>query len=364
MMIDKDQVSIISGMSRLTDGSGFTHLESSHRSSRERSHSSHASVSSHRSKFSLPSMGSFRSNMSSTNSWSTGRSSKERARKKKGKDETFLPLDEDGYCKYHPQVQLAKMSKKGGLKILMDFCPECAGDSLVVRGSKSRSQRGGGSVASSAASTCKSAKSDMSSSSFIESMPYIDGDGKPGHYTGRVDSICQPTGRGEMEYVNGTRFDGVWHEGTKLHGKTSKRSSKNGTNISRNDDQQRSRGDATPSPSTPPPPRSKNRHQPSRRVAHPAHPPMHSPLVRPPRNRPTTDRRPDDSTIAGEHISNVGSHQCSRQDDMPSRESSGEGETVPSISKPRCNLSRLRRKCDEIETLLKGCPTSPECAKL
>eukprot|EP00580_Thalassiosira_gravida_P003979 CAMPEP_0201607248 /NCGR_PEP_ID=MMETSP0492-20130828/6420_1 /ASSEMBLY_ACC=CAM_ASM_000837 /TAXON_ID=420259 /ORGANISM="Thalassiosira gravida, Strain GMp14c1" /LENGTH=300 /DNA_ID=CAMNT_0048071799 /DNA_START=40 /DNA_END=942 /DNA_ORIENTATION=+ len=299
--------------------------------------------------------------MSSTNSWSSGRSSKERVRKKEGKDDTFLPLDEDGCCKYHPQVQLAKMSKKGGFRILMDFCPECAGDSIVVRGSKSRSQRGGGSVASSAASTCKSAKSDMSSSSCIERMPYIDGE--PGHYTGWVDSIGQPTGRGEMKYVNGSRFNRVWYEGIKLHGKTSKQSSKNGTNISRNDDHQRSRGDASPTPSTSPPPRSKQRHQPSRRDAYPTHPPMHSPLVRPPRNRPMTDRRPDDSVTVGEHNSNVGSHQCSRQDDMPSREISGEGETVPSISKPRCNLSRLRRKCDEIETLLKECPSSPERAK-
>ena len=42
---------------------------------------------------------------------------------RKRTDGSFLPLDEDGYCLHHPDVQLAEISKKGGWNVLFDFCP-------------------------------------------------------------------------------------------------------------------------------------------------------------------------------------------------------------------------------------------------
>lgn len=63
-----------------------------------------------------------------------------------------------------------------------------------------------------------SSRSSVSSSgTFVEDMPYIDGEGQPGHYSGHVDGEGKPTGRGKMRYKNGV-WDGVWEEGTKIHG--------------------------------------------------------------------------------------------------------------------------------------------------
>ena len=42
---------------------------------------------------------------------------------KKRIDDSFLPLDKDGYCLHHPDVQLAEISRKGGWNVLFDFCP-------------------------------------------------------------------------------------------------------------------------------------------------------------------------------------------------------------------------------------------------
>lgn len=54
--------------------------------------------------------------MNSQRSWSSKQS-------KKRIDDSFLPLDEDGYCLRHPDVQLAEICRKGGWNVLLDFCP-------------------------------------------------------------------------------------------------------------------------------------------------------------------------------------------------------------------------------------------------
>lgn len=314
-----DHASVDSDTSRLTDGSGLTVADLSHRSQRSSrssrfpmsSQKSHASVSSRKSNTSLGSKGSARS----TSSWSSKRSSK---KKVESKDDSFLPLDGDGYCLHHPDVQLAKISKKRGWQVIMDFCPECAGQSLAmcgsVSGSKPRKRR---TSLTSANSSCKSGKSG---SSHIESMPYIDGDGKPGHYSGHVDNEGQPNGRGKMKYISGSKFDGVWHEGTKLHGRSSKK--KSPKNQSRH-----------PPPPPPPPP----------------------PLVSSKRQgrRSKTRHSPDDN--AEDYKS---SHRTSRRDTQ-SRSHNDEEDSISSVRRPtRRSLSRLRQKCDEIESLLRGYPSS------
>lgn len=60
----------------------------------------------------------FYKSITSQRSWSSKQS---RTRMNKT-DVSFLPLDEDGYCLRHPDVQLAE-SKKGAWNLLLDFCP-------------------------------------------------------------------------------------------------------------------------------------------------------------------------------------------------------------------------------------------------
>ena len=100
---------------------------------------------------------------------------------------------------------------------LLSNSTECAEASLVVGGSIGGDDK----LRRKTSVTSASCRSGNSHSTFIESMPYIDGDGKPGHYTGHVDREGQPNGQGKMKYISGAKYDGVWHEGTKLHGKTS-----------------------------------------------------------------------------------------------------------------------------------------------
>jgi len=358
----------VSGLSRLSDDSEIqtSCIDSSYRSRRSNRSLSRASTRSRRSDASLGSR-----SYQSGRSWSTNRSSKKRLKKK---DDSFLPLDEDGYCLRHPDIQLAYMSKKGGLRILMDFCPACAEDSLVIGGSVSggrvrrRESSSGISLNSSyqgSYRSSRSGKSDGSHSTYIESMPYIDGDGNTGHYTGHVDEIGQPTGRGKMKYMDGSKYDGIWHGGTKLHGKTSK-----GRMPKPNPEQ--SAWEAPPTPSQPPPP-----------------PPPLGPTKQLPgsiRSRSSKNIRHREYKGSG---GSDGSDRRSRQD-MPERrrcdESARSGgrsrrslsrprlrgddpedvsrdDDAPSVSRSRCNLSRLRRKCDEIESLLKGYSTSTNSSK-
>jgi len=251
-----------------------------------------------------------------------------------GKDDSFLPLDEDGYCLRHPDVQMAKMSKKGGLRILMDVCPKCAEASLVVGGSIGGDDK----LRRKTSVTSASCRSGDSHSTFIESMPYIDGDGKPGHYTGHVDREGQPNGQGKMKYISGAKYDGVWHEGTKLHGKTSskKRSDKNGSTS------QLSRQETPPTPAPPPPPP----------------PPLLPAKKLPGQKNPTGGRAKSSKRPENEHgreHKDGSNHRSSRQE--RSHQESFES-TSSSSRRPRRSLSRLRRKCDEIESLLKGYPNA------
>lgn len=64
---------------------------------------------------SLKSSRSYKS-INSQRSWSSKQT-------KKRIDDSFLPLDEDGYCLRHPDVRLAEMCRKGVWNVLLDFCP-------------------------------------------------------------------------------------------------------------------------------------------------------------------------------------------------------------------------------------------------
>jgi hypothetical protein len=169
----------------------------------------------------------------SSASWTSNQS------RKKRDENSFLPLDEDGYCTHHPDVQLAKQGQRGEWKVLLDFCPECAEASLLFGGKKSKASSlskktkkkpikskhesrrsindnnddGDGSV--------KSSKSNGSDKTFVQKMPFIDNDGKPGHYTGYLNQDGRPNGRGKMKYVDGKKFDGIWLEGNQIQGKVS-----------------------------------------------------------------------------------------------------------------------------------------------
>ena len=100
-----------SGYSDNTDGTGHTGV--SQRSTRSRRSACRSVVSASRS---VKSTGSAKSMAS----WTSNQSKK---RVQEGHDISFLPLDADGFCLHHPDVQLAKMSKQGGWKVLLDFCP-------------------------------------------------------------------------------------------------------------------------------------------------------------------------------------------------------------------------------------------------
>lgn len=194
----------------------------------------------------------------SQRSWS----SKQSRKRMNKNDGSFLPLDEDGYCLHHSDVQLAEIGRKGGWNVLLDFCPgksrwhifpvfvksvcshssllflsleECAEETLIIGGPLPRRRRASHySSRPSVSSSVKSGRSTKSgrSSRSVESvgthvskMPYIDGEGKPGHYSGHVNGDGKPTGLGKMKYKNEV-WDGVWGEGTKIHGKTTVRKGK------------------------------------------------------------------------------------------------------------------------------------------
>jgi hypothetical protein len=163
----------------------------------------------------VASVRSLRSNIS-TASWTSNQS-----RKKVDKGDSFLPLDKDGYCTHHPDVQLAKMGKRGEWKVLMDFCPECAEESLMIGGAPGSKTTKSKSRSSRRYSNQSTVKSNHSDKTFVEKMPFIDNDGKPGHYTGYLNLDCKPHGRGKMKYLDGTKFDGLWEAGDQLEGKVS-----------------------------------------------------------------------------------------------------------------------------------------------
>ncbi len=61
-------------------------------------------------------------------------------------------------------------------------------------------------------------------------MKYQDESGKEGRYSGDVNEDHQPHGQGKIKYKDGTAFDGVWSEGSQVHGKNySSKNNKSGT---------------------------------------------------------------------------------------------------------------------------------------
>jgi hypothetical protein len=56
-------------------------------------------------------------------------------------------------------------------------------------------------------------------------MKTLDENGKAGRYSGDVDDKYKMHGNGVMKYEDGTVFEGVWSEGSQVHGKTKRRPS-------------------------------------------------------------------------------------------------------------------------------------------
>ena len=157
-----------------------------------------------------------------------------------------LPFDGDGYCCRHPNIQLAKKKALGGYKIIHDVCPECAHDdednrSVRSRGSsrsrrsKSASRRnsnGTGRVFDDTGSVTSSVKSSGSKGGGggrnkkkrirVRNLKTQDEEGKPGRYSGHVNDDHLPHGNGVMSYTDGSVYEGVWNEGSKVCGKTKK----------------------------------------------------------------------------------------------------------------------------------------------
>jgi len=217
------------------------------------------------SKSSRRSTTSFRST-GSTRSKKSARSVKSNSSRKGGrKNDRYgaLPFDEEGYCHAHPSVRLAKKKALGGWKVLHDICPDCAQDCESLAGS-TRSGRSGRSRSSkrssskkkgtgrvfddsgSDTSSYKSGKSSRSTSSRkkkirVKDMRYTDENGKEGRYSGDVNDDHQPHGSGKMKYKDGSVFNGVWSEGSSVHGKTTKKSSRSsGSSVKSSDDKSRS----------------------------------------------------------------------------------------------------------------------------
>jgi len=147
---------------------------------------------------------------------------------RKGDRYGALPFDGDGFCHAHPGVRLAKKKALGGWKVLHDICPDCAHDASSQAGSaRSRSSRGTGRVFGDDGSDASSYRSGRSSGSRkkkirVKGMKYRDEHGREGRYSGDVDEDHIPHGQGKMKYKDGGAFEGVWSEGSQVHGKTTR----------------------------------------------------------------------------------------------------------------------------------------------
>merc|ERR1712194_493773 len=92
-----------------------------------------------------------------------------------------------------------------------------------------RKSRGTGRVSDSSGSEALSRKDSTGSSTSkkkrirVRNLRTEDEEGNHGQYTGYVNNDHQPDGDGVMKYTDGSRYDGVWNEGSKVHGKTTKR---------------------------------------------------------------------------------------------------------------------------------------------
>merc|ERR1712086_205765 len=122
-----------------------------------------------------------------------------------GEGDAHGQFDKNGCCVLHPHIQGAK--KK------------------LFR----RKSRGTGRVSDSSGSEALSRKDSTGSSTSkkkrirVRNLRTEDEEGNHGQYTGYVNNDHQPDGDGVMKYTDGSRYDGVWNEGSKVHGKTTKR---------------------------------------------------------------------------------------------------------------------------------------------
>lgn len=144
-----------------------------------------------------------------------------------------LPFDGDGYCCVHPSVQIAQKKMMGGFKIIHDVCPECAKEGCGGGGgrggrrnrSASRGRRGSSRHRSRRASDDDG--SEISSKKTkkrirVKNLKTEDENGRHGRYSGYVNDDHQPHGEGAMVYEDGSVWEGVWSEGSQVHGKMKK----------------------------------------------------------------------------------------------------------------------------------------------
>ena len=125
-------------------------------------------------------------------------------------------------------------------QVIHNICPDCAIDASSNAGSNrsrlSRKSSGTGRYHDDSGSDASSFKSDPSTSSSrssrkvkirVKAMKYQDESGKEGRYTGDVNEDHRPHGQGKIKYQDGTAFEGVWSEGSQVHGKSYRAKNKN-----------------------------------------------------------------------------------------------------------------------------------------
>jgi hypothetical protein len=134
-------------------------------------------------------------------------------------------------------VQLAQKKMMGGWKIIYDVCPKCADECGVKKpkgkAPRRKSKSGGGRSEHDHVGPGSDTDSHKSGSSScrkkrirVKNLKTEDENGKPGKYTGDVDEDYRPNGQGTMKYDDGSTYEGVWCEGSQVHGKMKRRQSK------------------------------------------------------------------------------------------------------------------------------------------
>jgi hypothetical protein len=159
----------------------------------------------------------------------SSRSTAEKGKAAKSSRYGALPFDGDGYCCRHPSVQLAQKKMMGGFKIIHDTCPDCDAEGGGGKGRRSvprrKSSSGTGRVFDDSGSECSGSVSSSKKSKRrrVKNLKTEDENGKAGRYSGDVDENYRPNGNGTMKYEDGSVWEGVWAEGSQVHGKTKKR---------------------------------------------------------------------------------------------------------------------------------------------
>ncbi|KAL7530598.1 hypothetical protein ACHAXR_003591 [Thalassiosira sp. AJA248-18] len=147
-----------------------------------------------------------------------------------------LPFDGDGYCCRHPSVQIAQKKMIGGFKIIHDVCPECAIEDGSAPGRKSKGGRNRSRSVSRGHRSAHNDDDDESRSSDVgeevstkkkkrirvKNLKREDEGGRHGRYSGYVNDDHRPHGNGIMRYDDGNEWEGVWNEGSQVHGKMKK----------------------------------------------------------------------------------------------------------------------------------------------